>query len=184
VTPPPVALIVTLVVPVVALTAAVNDTVTVHVGLHGLFPKLAVTPDGSPRAVKVTGVVTPLTRVAVMLDIGLVAPTETERLFGAGVDSVKSNAAWVTTSVNVAVWVTPPPVALIVTVVVEAGANTDAVRVTIAEHDGLQLMGEKLLALTPLGRALVMLNVTGVVTPDVSVVVAVSTPPAVPAASV
>ena len=60
-------------------------------------------------------------------------------------------------------------------VVVDAGAVADAVRVTVAEHDGLQLAGVKALAVTPVGNAVVMLNVTAVETPATSEAVAVST---------
>ena len=66
-------------------------------------------------------------------------------------------------------------------VVVEEGAVADAVRVTVAEHVGLQLAGVNTLAVTPVGRTVVMLNVTAVVTPATRVAVAVSTPPAEPA---
>src|SRR6266446_9975332 len=65
-------------------------------------------------------------------------------------------------------------------VVVEAGAVEDAVRVTVALQDGLQLAGVNALAVTPVGSAVVMLNVTADGTPAVSVAVAVSTPPAAP----
>jgi hypothetical protein len=61
-----------------------------------------------------------------------------------------------------------------------AGAVPDAVRVTVALHVGLQLAGVKALAVTPVGRAVVMLKVTAVETPAVNVAVAVSTPPAPP----
>jgi hypothetical protein len=54
VTPPPTALIVTLVVPRAAVAVAVNDTVTVHVGLHGLLVNVAVTPVGKADVEKVT----------------------------------------------------------------------------------------------------------------------------------
>jgi hypothetical protein len=54
VTPPPTALIVTLVVPRVAVAVAVNETVTVHVGLHGLLVNVAVTPVGKADVEKVT----------------------------------------------------------------------------------------------------------------------------------
>src|SRR5439155_26124447 len=60
------------------------------------------------------------------------------------------------------------------------GAVADAVRVTVAEHVGLQLAGVKALAVTPVGSEVVMLNVTAVVTPATSVAVAVSVPPAPP----
>ena len=56
----------------------------------------------------------------------------------------------------------------------------DAVKVTVAEHVGVQLAGVNALAVTPVGRAVVMLNVTADGTPAVSVAVAVSTPPAAP----
>ena len=85
-----------------------------------------------------------------------------------------------TTRLKVVVRVTPPPAAWIVIVVVDAGAGVEAVRVTAAEHDGLQLVVVNALAVTPIGRGVVMLNVTGVVTPDTNVADAVSTPPALP----
>src|SRR5439155_1311221 len=93
---------------------------------------------------------------------------------------LKSKPAGVTTRLKVAVFVTPPPTAWIVIVVVEPGAVADAVNVTVAEQVGLQLAGVKALAVTPVGSAVVMLKVTAVVTPDTSVAVAVSTPPAPP----
>ncbi len=78
---------------------------------------------------------------------------------------LKSNAAGVTTKLKVAVRVTPPPTAWTVMVVVEPGAVADAVRVTVAEQVGLQLAGVNALAETPVGRTVVILNVTAVVTP-------------------
>lgn len=53
---------------------AENETVTGHVGLHGLFVNVAVTPLGSPDAENVTGVVVPLAKVAVMDEVGLAEP--------------------------------------------------------------------------------------------------------------
>jgi hypothetical protein len=65
--------------------------------------------------------------------------------------------------------------------VVEAGAVAEAVRVTVAEHVGLQGLLENADAVTPDGRAVSMLNVTGeVVAEAFRVAVAVSTPPAAP----
>lgn len=58
--------------------------------------------------------------------------------------------------------------------VVEPGAVPDAVSVTVAEHVGLQLAGVNALAVTPVGSAVVILNVTAVVTPETRVAVAVS----------
>ncbi len=69
-------------------------------------------------------------------------------------------------------------------VVFADGAVADAVKVIMAEHDGLQLAGENALAVTPVGSGVVMLKVTGeVVAPVASVAVPVSTPPAPPAVS-
>ncbi len=45
-----------------------------HVGLHGLFVKAAVTPLGKPVAEKVTGVVVPLASVAAIEEEELVEP--------------------------------------------------------------------------------------------------------------
>jgi hypothetical protein len=58
---------------VVAVGVAENETVIVHVGLHGLFVNVAVTPVGSADVEKVTEPL-PLTSVAVIEDEGLVAP--------------------------------------------------------------------------------------------------------------
>ena len=56
------------------MDVAENDTVTVHVGLQGLFVKVAVTPAGKLDAEKVTAVVVPLTSVASIEDDGLDPP--------------------------------------------------------------------------------------------------------------
>ena len=62
----------------------------------------------------------------------------------------------------------------------EAGAVADAVKVTVALHVGLQGLFVNADAVTPVGRAVRILNVTGEVVPEVRVAVAVSTPPAAP----
>ncbi len=62
----------------------------------------------------------------------------------------------------------------------EAGAVAEAVKVTVALHVGLQGLLENADAVTPVGRVVSMLNVTGEVVPDVRVAVAVSRPPAAP----
>jgi len=64
--------------------------------------------------------------------------------------------------------------------VVEPGAVVDAVKITVAKHVGLQLAGVNPLAVTPVGNAVVMLNVTAVETPETRVAEAVSTPPVAP----
>jgi hypothetical protein len=56
------------------LAVAVNKTVTVQVGLHGLFVKVAVTPVGSVDVEKVMGDVVPLVSVAITDDAELVEP--------------------------------------------------------------------------------------------------------------
>jgi len=61
-------------VPKAAVDVAENDTVTVHVGLHGLLVNVAVTPVGRPDAENVTEAVVPLTRVASIDDDELVEP--------------------------------------------------------------------------------------------------------------
>jgi hypothetical protein len=63
----------------------------------------------------------------------------------------------------------------------DAGAFAAAVKVTVAEHVGLQGLLENAETVTPLGRAVSRLNVTGeVVAEAFKVAVAVSTPPAAP----
>ena len=63
----------------------------------------------------------------------------------------------------------------------EAGAFAAAVRVTVAEQVGLHGLLVKAEAVTPVGRAVRIVNVTGeVVALAFSVAVAVSTPPAAP----
>ena len=62
----------------------------------------------------------------------------------------------------------------------EAGAVAAAVKVTVALHVGLQGLFVKAEAVTPVGRAVRILNVTGEVVPEVRVTVAVSTPPVAP----
>ena len=63
----------------------------------------------------------------------------------------------------------------------EAGALAAAVKVTVALHVGLQGLLENAEAVTPDGRVVKILNVTGEVVADaLSVAVAVSIPPAPP----
>jgi hypothetical protein len=167
-TPPPTALMVTLVEPRAAVDVAVNETVTVHVGLHGLLPKLAVMPVGSGPVEKVMGVVVPDARVAVIEEVGLVKPCTTVRLLGEGGDSVNVKGA-ATVSDNDVVWVTPPPTALIVTVLVPRVAAGVAENKTVTVQVGLHGLLVKI-AVTPVGRADVE-KVTGVGAPPVRVAV-------------
>ncbi len=63
----------------------------------------------------------------------------------------------------------------------DAGAVPEAVKVTVALHEGLQGLFENAEAVTPDGSVVSILKVTGdVVAPVANVAVAVSTPPAAP----
>src|SRR6266568_3151855 len=181
VTPPPTAWIVMVVVEPGAVATAVKVTVAEHVGVQVAgVNALAVTPVGSTVVMlKVTAVVTPATRVAVAVSTPPAAPPTIVKVAGVAA-RLKSKPAGVTTRLKVAVRVTPPPTAWIVIVVVEPGAVANAVKVTVAEQVGLQLAGVNALAVTPVGRTVVMLKVTAVVAPAARVAVAVSTPPATP----
>ena len=182
VTPPPTAWIVMVVVEPGAVAEAVRVTVAEHDGLQlAGVNALAVTPVGNAVVMlKVTAVVAPATNVAVAVSTPPAPPPTIVKVDGVAA-RLKSNPAGVTTKLKVAVFVTPPPTAWIVMVVVDAGAVEDAVKATVAEHVGLQLAGVNALAVTPVGRTVVTLNVTAVVTPETRVAVAVSTPPADPA---
>ncbi len=154
-----------------AVADAVRVTVAEHDGLQlAGVNTLAETPVGSTVVIlNVTAVVTPATKVAVAVSTPPAAPPTIVRVAGVAA-RLKLNAAGVTTRLT----------AWMVIVVVEPGAVADAVKVTVAEHVGLQLAGVNALAVTPVGRAVVMLKVTAVVTPATRVAVAVSTPPAPP----
>jgi hypothetical protein len=180
---PPLAWIVITVEEAGAVAEAVRVTVALQVGLHGLLENAdAVMPDGRVvRILKVTGVVIVPVRVAVAVSTLPAAPLVMVRVDGLAA-SVKSKKP-PTTRVKVVVWVTAgvPPVAWTVITVEEAGAVAEAVRVTVAEHVGLQGLLAKAEAVTPLGRAVRILNVTDVVVAPVArVAVAVSTLPAAP----
>src|SRR5438132_1167409 len=98
--------------------------------------------------VNVTGVVVaPVARVAVAVSTPPAAPSVIDNV--AGLTARVSTKQAQITKLKVVVLVMPPPTAWIVTVVVEEGAVTDAVNVTVAEHVGLQLAGVNALAVTP-----------------------------------
>jgi len=170
-----------------ALAAAVKVTVALHVGLHGLLVNAeAVTPLGSAvTMLKVTGVVVaPVANVAVAVSTPPAAPSAIDSVVGLAA-SVKSKNPE-TTKVKVAVRVTTgdPPLAWMVMTVEEAGALAAAVKVTVALHVGLHGLLVNADAVTPDGRAVRILKVTGAVVPEVRVAVAVSTPPAAPSVMV
>jgi hypothetical protein len=166
-----------------AFAAAVKVTVAEHVGLQGLLENAeTVTPLG--RAVSrlnVTGeVVAEAFKVAVAVSTPPAAPSVIDNEAGltARVKSKKPE----TTNVKVAVWVRTgdPPVAWIVITVEEAAALAAAVKVMLELHVGLHGLLRKI-AVTPVGRVVRILNVTGAVVADaLRVAVAVSTPPRAP----
>jgi phage tail sheath protein FI len=163
-----------------AFAAAVKVTVAEHVGLHGLLLNAdAVTPLGrTVRILKVTGDVVALAfNVAVAVSIPPAAPSVIDSVDGLAARVKSKNPE--TTRVNEAVWVTPPPVACMVIDVEEAGAFAAALKVIVELQVGLQGLLRKI-AVTPVGSVVRILNVTGVVVPDVKVAVAVSEPPAAP----
>ncbi len=153
--------------PVAALAVAEKETVIVQVGLQGLFVKVAVTPVGRPEAEKVTGVIAPRTRVAVIEEIGLVLPWATVRLPGEGEERLKSKPGAETVSDSVVEWLAPPPLALIVTVLVPSVALAVAEKVTVTVQVGLHGLLVNV-AVTPVGSAEVE-KVTGVVEPLTSI---------------
>ena len=67
--------------PRVAVLVALSVSVLVQVGLHGLVVKVALTPVGSPLALRVTGWVVPDTRLLVSVVLPL-APCIRVRLVG------------------------------------------------------------------------------------------------------
>ena len=166
-----------------AFFAAVNVTVALHVGLQGLFVNAeADTPLGrAVRILNVTGDVVALAfNVAVAVSTAPRAPSVIDNDAGLAARVKSKNPE--TTNVKAAVWVRAgdPPVAWIVISVEEAGALAAAVKVMLELHVGLHGLLRKI-AVTPVGRAVRILNVTGVVVAlAFSVAVAVSTLPAAP----
>jgi hypothetical protein len=156
------AVIVTVVVPKVAVEVAENETVMVHVGLHGLFVKLAVTPVVRVEVEKVIDPV-PLTIVAVIEDEGLVEPCTTVRVPGVGVPRLKSNAGAATVNDRVVEWLAPPPAPVSVIVDVPRVAADVAENDTVTVHVGLHGLFVKV-AVTPVGSVDVE-KVTGEVVP-------------------
>jgi hypothetical protein len=145
-------LIVIVAEPRVAVDVAENETVTVQVGLHGLFVNVAVTPVGRPDAENVTDAVVPLTIVASIDDEELVDPWTTLKLLGDGVDRLKSKAGAATVNERVVEWLAPPPLALIVTMLVPSVAVAVEENETVTVHVGLHGLLVKV-AVTPVGRA-------------------------------
>ncbi len=153
-----------------AEAVAEKETMTVQVGLHPLFVKVAVTPVGRPDAAKVTAVVVPLTRVASIDDDGLLPPWTTVRLLGEGVDRLKPKiGAGVTLKVRLVEWLAPPPEASIDTVTVPRVAVPVAENETVTLQVGLHPLLVNV-AVTPVGRPDAE-KVTGLVVPELRVAV-------------
>jgi hypothetical protein len=141
--PPPAAVIVIVADPTVAVLDAENVSVLDPEPGAAMLAgtKLAVTPDGSPVAERVTAELNPPDGVTVRLT-GAVPARATFTVEGVAVRA-SVGAAAVTVRATVAVFVTPPPVPVIVTVVVTSAAVLDAVKVTALAVK---------LAVTPEGR--------------------------------
>src|SRR5262249_7381934 len=156
----------TVAAPTVAALDAVNvNTLLVPVVEAGL--KLAVTPLGSPLALKATAPVKPPKRVIAIATVPP-APRLTVRLARAGGSEKSGVCGWFTVRLIVAVRVRPPPDPVTVTVTAPIVAALDAVNVNtllvpVAEA-GLKL------AVTPLGNPLA-LKATAPVKPPLRVIV-------------
>jgi hypothetical protein len=171
---PEVPVIVTVVVPTVAVLLAVKVTTLVEV--VGLVPNVAVTPEGNPEADKVTLPVKPPEGVSVMVLVPLV-PCLTVKLEGEAESEKSGVATAFTVSETVVVCVSVPDVPVMVTVDVPVVAVELAVNVTtLVEVVGLVPN----VAVTPAGRPDAD-NVTAPVKPPegVSVIVLLPLPPCV-----
>jgi 2-keto-3-deoxy-6-phosphogluconate aldolase len=145
-----VAVTVTVALPVAAVLLA--DRVSVELPLPGaaieVGLKLAVTPAGSPEAESETAELNPPLTVVEMVLLPD-APWAIERLVG---EALTLKSGCVTVSAIVTVWVTPPPVAVMVTVALPVVAVLLADRVSVE----LPLPGAAIevglkLAVTPAG---------------------------------
>ncbi len=90
------------------MRVAENERVIAHVGLHGLFVKVMLTPVGRPEAENVTVALVPLMNVVLIDDDGLVDPWTTAKLPGNGVERLKSKAGGVTVEESFQVSPKPP----------------------------------------------------------------------------
>jgi hypothetical protein len=172
VTPPPVAVTVSVEVPADAVEAAVNFKVLLPLPGEAILAgeKLAVTPFGTPLMDRATAELNAFTRAVVKV-MDAVAPAVTLALLAPGV-SVKLAGCEI---VRLRVWVlvTPPPVAIMVRVELPAAADDagDSVKVLLPFPGEAMLVGEKL-ADTPAGTPL-MEKATTVLNPFTRAVVKV-----------
>ncbi len=144
---PEMPVIVTTTVPVAAVLPAVRLSELVVAVVAGL--KVAVTPDGKPDADKLTLPVNPFCGVTVMV-LGLpVAPCMSVKLAGDAPSVKFGDAAAVTVSEIVVVWVSAPEMPVTVTVEVPVAAVALAVRVRVLVVVALAGLND---AVTPLGK--------------------------------
>src|SRR5262245_16630215 len=164
--PPPDAVMVTEAVPRVAVLEAERVSVLLAPVVEGGV-KDAVTPLGSPEALKATDAVKPPVRVTVIVDVPL-DPRLIARLGGDGEREKSGVGGALTVRLIVVVLVRLPPVPVIVTVAGPVVAVVDALNVRLLVEalvdDGLKL------AVTPLGNPLA-LNATLPLNPPVRVIV-------------
>ena len=152
--PPPVPVMVTVEVPVAADEVAVSVRVedpepgaAIDAGL-----KLALTPEGRPDADNDTAALKPPETVVEMVELPEV-PCVTETDVGEALMVKFGVGAAVTVNPRAAVWVLPPPVAVIVTVAVPTVADELAVRVRVDEPEpGAAIVDGLKAALTPDGN--------------------------------
>jgi len=143
---PEVPVIVTVVFPVVAVPLAVRVRTLVLVAGFGL--KEAVTPFGSPEAVRVTLPENLLTGIMVMVRVALAPPFAIVTVFGE-VERLKLWLGVLTVRLSVVAFVNVPDLPVIVTVTVPTAAVALARKVMVlAAVAGLGLKD----AVTPLGR--------------------------------
>ena len=133
-------------VPVAAVLLAVRVSVLVEVALAGL--KLAVTPEGSPLAERLTDPEKPFSAFTVTVLVPVFPCVMVKELGEA--ESEKSGAAF-TVRVIVVVWVSVPETPVTVSVTVPVAAVLLAVRVSVLAE--VALVGLKL-AVTPEGSPL------------------------------
>jgi hypothetical protein len=163
--PPPVPLMVTVTVPVVAALEAARVSALLFPVVEGGL-NVAVTPLGNPLTLKATLLVNPPVRLIVIV-LPPLAPLFTVRLAGLA-ESVKSGVGGaLTVRINVVERVSPPPTPLIVTLVIPVAAVLDAARVNAllfpVVEAGLNV------AVTPLGNPLA-LRATLLVNPPVRLI--------------
>jgi hypothetical protein len=145
---------------------ALNEICAVHVGLHGLFPNVAVTPVGRVEVTeKVTGLGEPLLRVATIGKArdGVTVPWSNVTVLGA--EMLKSKAGAVTVTLTLAVApeaVAPAGLPLTTRVNGPVGVEyvVEIVKTSLAPVVVGVTLAEAKLQLTPVGRGVAQDKVT------------------------